>query len=185
MFERFTQGSKAVLVQAQDVAIELGAPYISPGHILYGCAAGRESTAGEPLRACGITEESIRRRLPRSEEASAGDIDPDALRAIGIDYEGVRAAVERTFGEGALEAAPDRRSPTAKLRKPPFTPQAKRSLELALRVAVELHDHHMEPGHLLLGLLRLDDDFISSVVQQSGATVAGLSASVLERVDAA
>jgi ATP-dependent Clp protease ATP-binding subunit ClpA len=184
MFERFTQEAKAVLAEAQDVAIELGAPYISPGHILYGCAAGREPTASEPLRACGITEESIRQFLPRSEEASGGDIDPDALRAIGIDYEGVRAAVERTFGEGSLENAPDRRS-SVKLRKPRFTRHAKRSLELALRVAVELHDHDMEPGHILLGLLRLDDDFISSVVQRSGATIAGLSASVLERVDAA
>ncbi len=59
-----------------------------------------------------------------------------------------------------------------------------RSLELSLRVAVELHSHHMEPGHLLVGLFRLDDDFISSVLQQSGSTVDGLSASVLERVDA-
>jgi ATP-dependent Clp protease ATP-binding subunit ClpA len=185
MFERFTQEAKAVLVEAEQVAVELGADSISPGHILYGCAAGREPTAGEALRACGITEASVRKLLPRSEEAPGGEIDPEALHAIGIDYEGVRAAVNETFGEGALESAPDRRAASAKLRKPPFTPQAKRSLELALRVAIELHDRHMEPGHLLLGLLRLDDDFISGIVQQSSSTVAGLSASVLERVDAA
>ena len=184
MFERFTPAAKAVLVEAQDLAIELGADYIGSGHILYGCAAGREPTAGEVLRACGITEASIRKLLPRSEEAPGGEIDPEALQAIGIDYEGVRAAVNENFGQGALESAPDRRASSAKLRKPPFTPQAKRSLELALRVAIELHHHHMEPGHVLLGLLRLDDDFILSVVQQSGSTVAGLSASVLERVDA-
>ena len=32
-------------------------------------------------------------------------IDPEALRAIGIDFDEVRAAVEETFGVGALEAA--------------------------------------------------------------------------------
>jgi ATP-dependent Clp protease ATP-binding subunit ClpA len=190
MFERFTQGAKAVLVAAQDVAVELGTGHIGPGHILYGCAAGREPTAGEVLRACGITEASIRRLLPRSEDAPGDETDPEALHgidlealhAIGIDYEGVRAVADETFGTGALESAPDRRVATAKLRKPPFTPEAKRSLALALRAATELDDRHMEPGHLLLGLLRLNDDFISSIVQQSGSTVTELSASVLERL---
>ena len=185
MFERFTPAAKAVLVEAQDLAIELGADYIGSGHILYGCAAGREPTAGQVLRACGITEAPIRKLLPRTVEAPGDEIDLEALRVIGIDYEGVRAAVNENFGQGALESAPDRRASSAKFRKPPFTPQAKRSLELALRVVIELRHHQVEPGHILLGLLRLNDDFILSVVQQSGSTVAGLSASVLERVDAA
>jgi len=185
MFERLTPGAKAVLVEAQDVAIELGAGHISPGHLLYGCAAGRESTAGEPLRACGITEGSVRRQLPRTDEVWAKGIDPEALRAIGIDYEGVRAAVEETFGEGALASAPDRRTNSSRSRKPPFAPQTKRSLEFGLRVTIELHGDRMEPGHLLLGLLRLDDDFVSGIIRQSGSTVAGLSAAVLARVDAA
>jgi len=185
MFERFTQEAKAVLVEAQDVAIELGVGYISPGHILYGCAEGRESTAGEPLRAAGITAESIRRLLPRSETLSAGDFDVEALREIGIDFDGVRSAVEETFGPGSLESAPDRRTSAVKIHRPPFTPEAKRSLELSLRVALELHDRRIRPGHLLLALLRLDNDFISVVVHQNGATVAGLSAAVLESVDVA
>jgi ATP-dependent Clp protease ATP-binding subunit ClpA len=195
VFERFSREAQSVLVEAQHVALELGQEHISPGHILCGCAAGREPTAGDPLRAHGITEESLRRLLPRSGETSGTEIDREALRAIGIDYEGVRKAVDQTFGSGALESAPDRRTPSSKARnrgagiqlarRPPFSAQAKRSLGLALRVAVELHDNRIEAGHLLLGLLRLDDDFISSVVHQSGTTVARLSAAVLERVDAA
>jgi ATP-dependent Clp protease ATP-binding subunit ClpA len=183
MFERFTQEAKAVLVEAQDVVIELGVGYISPGHILYGCAEGRESTAGEPLRTAGITADSIRRLLPRADKQPAEDVDADVLRAIGIDFEGVRAIVEETFGTGALKSAPDRRANATNVHRPPFTPEAKRSLELSLRVALELHDRRIRPGHLLLGLLRLDNDFISIVVQQSDASVAGLSAAVLESVD--
>jgi ATP-dependent Clp protease ATP-binding subunit ClpA len=185
MFERFTESSKAVLVEAQDLAVELGSGYISVGHLLYGCAEGREETAGQPLRDCGITTASIRQLLPHTPEQPAAPADPEALSAIGIDYEGVRAAVEASFGPGALDNAPDRRVPPSRTRRPPFTPNAKRSLELALRAAQELHQHHIVPGHLLLGLLRLDNDFVSQIVEESGTTVAALSGAVLTRLAAA
>jgi hypothetical protein len=92
--------------------------------------------------------------------------------------------VERNFGLGALDAAPDRRV-AAGSRRRPFTPDAKRSLELALLVAVELHFHRIVPGHLLLGLLRLDNEDVVAVIEQSGTTVAALSAAVLTRLSAA
>jgi ATP-dependent Clp protease ATP-binding subunit ClpA len=185
MFERFTQASRAVLVEAQDVALELGSGHIGPGHILYGCAEVRDETGGAPLRQAGITAGLVRGLLPRTQEQPAVQVDPEALRAIGIDYEGVRAAVEQTFGSGALESAPDRRDPSRRSRKPPFTSEAKRSLELTLRVVQELHHRRIAPGHLLLGLVRLDDDFVAEVLEQAGATVADLSATVLTRISAA
>jgi hypothetical protein len=185
MFERFTEGSRLALVEAQDVALELGAGHIGIAHVLYGCAEGREETAGRPLRDCGITTASIRLRLSRGDAISGGHVDPEALRAIGIDFERVRNAVEETFGVGALEAAADRRVPAGNTRKPPFTPEAKRSLELAFRVALELHHKTIAPGHLLLSLLRLDDDFVVRTVEQSDTTVADLSAAVLTRLSAA
>jgi ATP-dependent Clp protease ATP-binding subunit ClpA len=112
-------------------------------------------------------------------------VDPQALRAIGIDYKGVRAAVEETFGPGSLEAAADRRVRPGRNGKPPFTPEAKRVLELTLRVARELGHKQITPGHLLLGLLRLDDDFVVKVVEQSGSTPAGLSAAILAAMSTA
>ena len=185
MFERFTQETKAVLVVAQDAAIELGAQYIIPCHIFLGCAAGRESTAGEPLHDAGISVALIERTLPRTGGTSNGDIDAEALRAIGIEVEGVRKAVEETFGPGSLEAAPDRSSRGAKMHRPPFTVEAKRCLEQSLRVAVELQDQKIRPGHILLGLFRINDDLITDIVERSSATIAGLSSSVLQRLDSA
>ena len=185
MFERFTEGSRAVLIDAQDVARELSSPYISVGHILYGCAEGRTETAGKPLHDCGITGASVRRLLPRTDERPAEEqVDPEALRAIGIDYDGVRTAVEQTFGSGALETAPDRRTPTRTLRKPPFTPAAKQTLEHSLRVALELHHKSIMPGHILLALLRLDSEFVSNIIESADTTVAALSAAVLTRLTA-
>jgi hypothetical protein len=52
-------------------------------------------------------------------------------------------------------------------------------------VAVELHHTTMKPGRLLLGLLRLDDEFVSQAVERSDTTVAGLSAAVLGRLSEA
>ena len=185
MFERFTEPSKAVLVEAQDLAVELGSGYIGVGHLLYGCAEVRDDTAGLPLRECGITAASVRRLLPRTPEQPAGPVDPEALSAIGIDYEGVRTAVEASFGPGALQNAPDRRVSSSRTRRPPFTPNAKRSLDLAIRAAQELHQSPIVPGHLLLGLLRLDNDFMSSLVEESGTSVAAISAAVLTHPAAA
>jgi ATP-dependent Clp protease ATP-binding subunit ClpA len=191
MFERFTESARAVLVEAEQLALELDSSSIEVGHILYGCAEGLEETAGRPLHDCGVSAALIRGRLPRGTTGSEGelmppaaDADPEALRAIGIDYDGVQAAVEATFGRGALERAADRRV-APRGRKPRFAIDAKRSLEQALRVAVELHHNRITPGHLLLGLLRLDDAFVSETIEQSGTTVVALSAAVLEELAAA
>ena len=52
----------------------------------------------------------MRAALPRGPgEPAATGIDPEALQAIGVDYDGIRVATEQTFGAGALESAPDRR----------------------------------------------------------------------------
>ena len=185
MFERFTEGARAVLVEAQDVAIELGSGHIGVAHVLYGCAEGREETAGRPLRDVGITAAFIRHQLPETDGTAGGQIDLEALRAIGIDFEVVRAAVEQTFGPDALASAPDRRAPTGRTRKPPFTPEAKRSLELSFRVALELHHKVIAPGHLLLALLRLDHEFVVGAVEQSNTTVADLSSAVLTQLSVA
>jgi ATP-dependent Clp protease ATP-binding subunit ClpA len=178
MFERLNESARAAIVGAQDIAIELGSNTIDVGHLLYGLAEGREETAGKPLHDCGVTPEAVRQLLPHSRVPASEDVDAESLRAIGIDYEEVRSTVGKTFGEGALSAAADRRS-EGSTRKPPFTPELKRSLEQGLRVCLELHNKIIAPGHLLLGALRLDDDFVSDVVARSNTSVAGLSSTVL------
>jgi hypothetical protein len=182
MFERFSEAARGVVVEAESLATELGSGEITPAHLLYGCAEVRDETAARPLREAGLTGAVIRAALPR-----IGDerIDPDALRAIGVDYDGIRAATERAFGPGALEGAPDRRSPTGRSRRPRFTPEAKRSLEQALRVTVELHHRRIQAGHLLLGVLRVDDELVTRLLREAGTDVAGLSALVLSELSAA
>ncbi|MGC1420003.1 MAG: Clp protease N-terminal domain-containing protein [Acidimicrobiales bacterium] len=185
MFERFTEGARAALVEAQDLAIELNSRTIDVGHLLYGLAQGREETAGRPLRDSGVAAATVRRLAPRRGQEHTGEIDVTSLESIGIDYDGVRSAVEATFGAGALEAAPDRRIPSPRSGRPRFSDDAKRSLEQSLRVALELHEKTIKPGHVLLGLLRVDDEFVTSVLEESKVNVAGLSSAVLQQLSLA
>jgi ATP-dependent Clp protease ATP-binding subunit ClpA len=185
MFERLTEGARAALVEAQDLAIELNSSTIEVSHLLYGLAEGREETAGKPLRENGVTGAVVRRLLPRGEHVQPGPVDVASLESIGIDYDGVRSAVEATFGAGALDRAPDRRTSTPAPRKPSFSAAMKRTLEQSLRVALELHEKKIKPGHVLLGMLRVNDDFVTSVLKENKSNIAGLSSAVLKELSTA
>jgi ATP-dependent Clp protease ATP-binding subunit ClpC len=65
-----------------------------------------------------------------------------ALTALGVTTEGVREHIEE--GE---------RAPTGHI---PFTPRAKKVMELALREALQLGHNYIGTEHLLLGLIRDD-----------------------------
>lgn len=185
MFERFTESARAVLVDAQDLAIELDSATIDVSHLFFGCAQAREETAGKPLHDFGITGESIRRLVPRGKIVPRGTLDASSLDAIGIDFDEVRRSVDATFGPGALDAASDRRTSPGNRRRSGFTSNAKRSLEQSLRVALELHEKKIRPGHILLGIIRINDDFVSRIVETSETTFAGLSSTVLAQLSVA
>ena len=97
-------------------------------------------------------------------EGQPGTLGPDdaaALRAIGIDLDEVRRHLEETFGEGALERVTWKRGRRWRKRCDgpsighiPFTPRAKKVLELALREALALQHKRIGTEHILLGLIR-------------------------------
>ena len=69
---------------------------------------------------------------------------------MGIDLEAVRASADAVFGEDALDRAG--RAPVK--GHIPFTADAKKALELALREAVRLRTNRIDGAMLLLGTLR-------------------------------
>ena len=60
----------------------------------------------------------------------------------------------------------------------PFTPRAKKSLELSLREALQLGDGYIGTGHLLLGLIHQGDNMALKVLGQLGADLKDLRARV-------
>jgi ATP-dependent Clp protease ATP-binding subunit ClpA len=82
-----------------------------------------------------------------------------ALESLGISPEALRAQVEERIGHGAEE-------PSGHL---PFTPRAKKALELSLREALQLGHNYIGTEHLLLGLLRESEGVAAQVLVELGA----------------
>src|SRR5829696_3245407 len=73
-----------------------------------------------------------------------GGVAAQALTQLGVSLEAVRDQVKEIIGRGA-------EAPTGHI---PFTPRAKKVLELSLREALELGHNYIGTEHILLGLLR-------------------------------
>lgn len=150
MFERFSTGARATVVDAQEVARRRGASSIDTVHLLLALAEQDDGPAAHALAATGVTMTALDRAAARTE---SGDVlDAEALAALGIDLEAVRSRTDAAFGPGALERA-GRRGPRGHV---PFTKDAKKALELSLREAIHQGARSVDTGHVLLALLRAD-----------------------------
>ena len=63
----------------------------------------------------------------------------------------------------------------------PFTPHAKKSLELSLREAVARHDGYIGAEHLTLALVGMDAGAVPPILSALGTTQAALRAAILDR----
>ncbi|XVU28132.1 ATP-dependent Clp protease ATP-binding subunit [Actinoplanes sp. CA-054009] len=94
----------------------------------------------------------------------------EGTAAPGVSVESARQRVEEIIGRGP-------RTPDGHI---PFTPRAKKVLELSLREALRLGHDHIGPEHLLLGLLREGEGVASQVLVRLGADVQQLRLSAYE-----
>ncbi len=92
-----------------------------------------------------------------------------ALNQLGISLEATRARVESIIGRGSGE-------PTGQI---PFTPRAKKVLELSLREALQLGHNYIGTEHVLLGLVREGEGVAAQVLVQQGAGLAQIRKRVL------
>ena len=82
-----------------------------------------------------------------------------ALESLGISQEAVRQQVEEIIGQG-------QQAPSGHI---PFTPRAKKVLELALREALQLGHNYIGTEHILLGLIREGEGVAAQVLVKLGA----------------
>ncbi|MFA1548197.1 Clp protease N-terminal domain-containing protein [Actinomadura chokoriensis] len=175
MFERFTGPAREAVTGAQAEARSLRDHRIGTEHVLLSLLAS-DDAVGRALRERGLAAADLRARIAR--DRAGGDVlDPDALKSIGIDLDAIREATEQSFGEGALDA-PAGKQNRYRRGHIPFTPKAKKALELSLRHALRLRQKQIGSGHLLLGVLH-DDDFTSvRLAREAGVDVGALRADV-------
>ncbi|MEJ2867459.1 Clp protease N-terminal domain-containing protein [Actinomycetospora sp. OC33-EN08] len=173
MFERFTEAARRVVVLAQEEARQRRADRVAPEHLLLGLLRCPGTPGAELLRAAGVGTEEVERGL-----ASPGPHDAAALAALGIDLDAVRRAAERAFGPGALDR-PRGQWRAGHIR---FDPQAKKTLELALREAIRLSDRHIGSEHVLLALLH-PGHTAARLLADHGVTLAATRLVVEQRPD--
>jgi ATP-dependent Clp protease ATP-binding subunit ClpA len=167
MFERFTDRARTVVRVAMTEADELGHPRLGTEHLVLALLREDGGIARTVLGAAGIEHAEVR-------AAVAGGDDAAALRSIGIDLDAVRASVEQTFGPGALERAepPGRGGFLFRRSKMPtrFNHEAKKALELSLRVALSLKHNYIGTEHLLLGVLKEERGAGARLLRERGLT---------------
>ena len=82
-----------------------------------------------------------------------------ALESLSISLESVREQVQEIIGQGQQQ-------PTGHI---PFTPRAKKVLELSLREALQLGHNYIGTEHILLGLIREGEGVAAQVLVKLGA----------------
>jgi ATP-dependent Clp protease ATP-binding subunit ClpC len=82
-----------------------------------------------------------------------------ALESLDISLEAVREQVQEIIGQG-------QQAPTGHI---PFTPRAKKVLELSLREALQLGHNYIGTEHILLGLIREGEGVAAQVLVKLGA----------------
>ncbi|HLV89821.1 MAG TPA: ATP-dependent Clp protease ATP-binding subunit [Acidimicrobiia bacterium] len=93
-----------------------------------------------------------------------------ALESLDIDLASVRDEVVKIIGQG-------QQSPPGHI---PFTPRAKKVLELSLREALQLGHNYIGTEHILLGLIREGEGVAAQVLQQLGAELQKVRQTVIQ-----
>jgi ATP-dependent Clp protease ATP-binding subunit ClpC len=140
-FAHFSEEARAVVVRSQEEARALGAKSVEAEHLLLAVAAAGEDPAAR------------------------------ALAQAGAGYDALRAAVQRSSGPAARDAAKSK-------SHLPFAPASKKALELSLREALRLGDSKIASRHVLLGLLRGSDPRLLALLADLGASPEVIRAAV-------
>src|SRR5467141_2048948 len=93
-----------------------------------------------------------------------------ALESLGISLEAVRAQVEEIIGHGGS-------APSGHI---PFTPRAKKVLELSLREALQLGHNYIGTEHILLGLIREGEGVAAQWLVKLGAELTRVRQQVIQ-----
>ena len=156
MFERFTIEARQTVVGAQHEARRLHSGRIGTEHLLLALLL-QPTPSAAVLTRHGLTRDEVTEAV----RSYVGDGGLDA----------VRSSVEASFGPGALDRPSRERGPAGHI---PFTPRAKKVLELSLREAIAMRSKSIADGHIALGLLREGQGLAMKVLHDRGVDAVDL-----------
>ena len=95
-----------------------------------------------------------------------------ALESLGITLNSVREQVQDIIGPGA-------NAPSGHI---PFTPRAKKVLELSMREAIQLNHGYIGTEHILLGMVRANEGVANQVLAKLGVEPAAVRQAVMDLI---
>lgn len=151
-------------------ARRLGHDYVGTEHVLLVLTRNPDGGATAVLRQLGVSADAVDEGLAGWLGTSRPKIDPDALAALGIDFEAVRERLEATFGPGALEQT---RAGCLGIRP---------RLKMALAYALDHADQRpLADEHILLGMLSVPDCVAARVLAKLGVSLMAAQAALASR----
>jgi ATP-dependent Clp protease ATP-binding subunit ClpC len=97
-------------------------------------------------------------------------VGPKVLKSMGLNLKDARFEVERIVGRGSGFVAVEI----------PFTPRAKRVLELSLEEAGQLGHNYIGTEHILLGLIKEGEGVASRVLESLGVDLSKIRSNVIK-----
>jgi len=104
-----------------------------------------------------------------------GGVAAQALTRFGMTVTGTREEVKARVGTGHQAPA----------KKIPFTPRAKKVLELSLREALSLHHNYIGTEHILLGLVREGEGVAAQILIEHAGDLTAVRQAVLDQLQGA
>ena len=175
MFERFTERARRVVVLAQEEARMLDHPYIGTEHILLGLIREGEGVAAKALESLNISLEAVRQQVVATIGQGRG------APMVRLSQPGISAHIARYREWRHRSAAGQRGRRTGTVGgHVPFSPRAKKLLELSLREAAQLGHNYIGTEHILLGLIREGEGVAAEVLQKLGADLNRVRQTVIQ-----
>lgn len=170
MFERFTDATRALVLEAQAQQQALGDSKVGTEHLLLALLAD-PGPAGDVLRQAGIQADQIvgppvHEDGVTTDGGEKTDDDDKLLLELGIDVDAIRKSLDETLGPGALDRAradraTDGESAAAdqgaeRWHQDGFGSEFEQVLARSLHEALRLETRHIGPEHIGLSLSRTE-----------------------------
>lgn len=180
-------------------ALRLGHPYLGCEHLLLALVRA-DHPAADVLREHGVTPERVAEQVDRLAGGGLfGDLDRNALAAVGVDVDAVRARMTESFGQEALNRASRaaHREPAVSRWDPrrkgggggayrdgvslPHGPGMTQCLHNARLEEQARHDAQIGVEHLALGLLSATEGLVPPILSALGVSAPALRAAITDR----
>jgi ATP-dependent Clp protease ATP-binding subunit ClpC len=186
MWQRFTEKARRVVLHAQNEAHQANSAQVDTEHLLIGLLCEDDGAGAQILQKLGVTLEQVRPEIARTGKAEGQPESEPKPVLTPLEIEALRTQFQ-------IDTALIRQLEIQLLRKLrgqaekvdlKLSAQGKRILELAADEARRMRHDYIGTEHLLLALLRKDEDHAAQVLQTLGVSLEQARGAVIEHLQA-